>query len=148
MRWRRKEEISRLEAKAKDHFSFIDFHQFPEANEKNWNMIFFIIKAWNFLIKIYLPLISHAKTLNDRKEFFFSWIERVSIDWNISINIHLSLSRNWSRSFSHTHTQKIRQSFSSEIPGLKIFQKLQRRYFRRLITNYSELLIFQFESYM
>ena len=105
MRWRRKEEISRLEAKAKDHFSFIDFHQFPEANEKNWNMIFFIIKAWNFLIKIYLPLISHAKTLNDRKEFFFSWIERVSIDWNISINIHLSLSRNWSRSFSHTHTK-------------------------------------------
>lgn len=83
------------------------------------------------------------------KSFLLSRISRLSIDWNISINIHLSLSRNWSRSFTHTHTQKSQKDWSDWVfkwnSGIKdLSQKLQRRYFRRLITNYSELLIFQF----
>lgn len=65
---------------------------------------------------------SFTHTLWDqrRKKLFLSYF--FTIDWNISINIHLSLSQNWSRSCSAlTQKDPTDSFFQKEIPGLKIF---------------------------
>lgn len=100
-----KEEISRLEA---ERLKIIDFHQFPEANN-----FYYFSKKNKELTSI--DFFTHTIQNVEPKTLFWIWLKYID-------KIHLSLSQNWSRSFS-LH-KKIRQSFfflSRVIPGLKIF---------------------------